>query len=156
MRQSCVSPRSLCSRLLTFASWRPQTELTLQPFAWFRFGITGGVYVRPLRTSLTLQPFASKFPAAAYTRRFVSTLRGRGSGRSMRPLGVHMRPLGVYMRSLGMHIRPLGLVSWPAGGAYAPIGGVYPSTGGVYPANGFGCSRKACGRGFPFSVPQGV
>jgi len=89
-------------------------DAPLRPFAWFP-GAGGSAADRPLRTSLTLRPFASKSPAAAYTRRFVSTLRGRGSGR-------FIRPLGVYIRSLG-------LVSWPAWGAYAATADVYPFIG---------------------------
>ena len=136
-------------------------DAPLRPFAWFP-GAGGSAADRPLRTSLTLRPFASKSPAAAYTRRFVSTLRGRGSGRSI-------RPLGVFFRSLG-------LVSWLLGGAYAPTGDVYPFIGSGFVVcwciseagrvfhgrrKPFGFvvrsgSRKAYGRGFLFCSPGGV
>ena len=84
--------------------------------------------------------------------------------------GVHMRPLGVYIRSLGLvswsvgvhvlprglHICSLGLVSC-VGGGYIPVAGLVLHSRrkpfGFVVRSG---SRKAYGRGFPFSVPQGV
>ena len=159
------------SRLITRSRRIGQIVAPLRPFAFFFFagGLAAG---RPLRTSLTLRRFASKSPAAAYTRRFVSTLRGRGSGRSIRPLGVYIRSLGLVSWLVGGAYAPTGdvypfigsgfVVCWGCicpwwgvhmltGSAYPSIGGVFPSTGGVYPfiGSGFvvwwGCISFHCG-----------
>ena len=83
-----------------------------------------------------------------------------------------MRPLGVYIHALGVYIRSLGLVSWSVEDEFLWLVGVpmaIESLSGSWSAQvnhtpwlvkalkfWSGISRKACGRGFLFRVPQGV
>ena len=112
----CASRRIPCCRRIG------HFDAPLRPFAWFCFAGGSAADRTTVETSLTLRPFASKFPAAAYTRRFVSS---SGTALTLRRFASKL-PAAAYTRRFVSTLR--GRAS----------GAIYLSTGGVYPVIGSG------------------